>query len=440
MDPPPLAFVEHEGPEAVGVQAQAAKNPIVREAHHDLGRDDDAGGPALERIGQAFVQLGVGRREVRHLRGRGHADLHLRIRDHTADPLHDLLRIVSRQHPAIDVGDGFGRNDIALFAALEHVDREGGSHKGGVVAVREEARAESRIAERLLHVVVAVGLSRRHHRRHPREELLGLRQDSRLPLGFEEPRERPDEPVRRRVGPWHGPVTWLATRREPEREPGLLGDHDGAEGRPPVRGLDHAELGERVLRAVEPGAALICYPLGAEPAPGFLVRRPEKDQVALERDARPLDGEHGRQLENAGGLHVDGAAAVHEPVLQGAAEGIDRPVALVRVDHVDVVVEQDGAERAVTLESGDQVAPAGGRLGGFARDAGAVEHLGEEARPRGLVPRRVRGVDTQVATQQLDRLVADLRPVHHARVSSQCRPGLGRSSTSVILPDGAEGR
>src|SRR5713101_6390497 len=118
---------------------------------------------------------------------------------------------------------------------------------------------------------------------------------ARRALGLQETCEGPDQPVRGRVGPRHRSVPRLAPRGEAEGEARLLGDDDGAEGRAPaVRGLDHAELGERVLRAVEPRSALVGHPLGAEPAPHLLVRRPEEDQIPLERGAGPLDGEHGR--------------------------------------------------------------------------------------------------------------------------------------------------
>ena len=176
----------------------------------------------------------------------------------------------------------------------------------------------------------------------------------------------------------------------------------------PCSRLDDPQLRQRVLGAVEPDSTLIRDPLGAEAAPRFLVRRREKDEVSLERYPRALDGEHGGELEDAGRLHVDRAAAVDVPVLEKTTEGVYGPIALVGVDHVDVVVEHDASERPVALEARDEVAPPRRRLGGFARDAVAVEHLGEEARARRLVPGRVGGVDTEVAPQQLDRLVADL--------------------------------
>src|ERR1700730_2899496 len=88
--------------------------------------------------------------------------------------------------------------------------------------------------------------------------------------------------------------------------------------------------------------------------------------------------------------------------------------------------EHDAAKGAVASDARHQIPPLRRGLGRLARDAVAVEDLGEEARARRLVAGRVRGVDTEIAAHQLHRLVADLQPVHHTRASIQCRPGFGR--------------
>ena len=147
-------------------------------------------------------------------------------------------------------------------------------------------------------------------------------------------------------------------------------------------------------------------------APGFLVRRAEQHEVALERHARPLDREQRNELQDPDRLHVDGAASVEVAVADLAAERIDRPVAAVGVDDVDVVMEHDPAERAVPGEACADVGAPRCRFHDLAREAVAVEHIREEPRAGDLVARRIGGIDGQIAAQEVDGLVADLPPVH----------------------------
>src|ERR1700730_14115763 len=167
-------------------------------------------------------------------------------------------------------------------------------------------------------------------------------------------------------------------------------------------------------------------PLSAEAAARLLVGRRQGDEVALERDLRAGGGEESGKLDHARGLHVKRPAAVDVAASEEPAERIDGPVALVGVDHVDVVVEHDAAEGAVASDARHEIPPLRRGLGRLARDAVPVEDLGEETGARRLVAGRVRGVDTEIAAHQVYRLIADLPPVHHTRASTQCRPGFGR--------------
>src|SRR5205823_3567471 len=117
------------------------------------------------------------------------------------------------------------------------------------------------------------------------------------------------------------------------------------------------------------------------------------------------------------GLHVEGPAPVDEAVPQETAERVHRPVALVGIDHVDVVVEDEATERPVAEQPRHEVAALRRRLGRLARDSVPVEHLGEEARPRRLVARRIGRVDLEVSAHQLDGPPPRRPPAHPARPS-----------------------
>src|SRR5439155_14425568 len=111
-------------------------------------------------------------------------------------------------------------------------------------------------------------------------------------------------------------------------------------------------------------------------------------------------------------LHVDGAPPVEVATADLAAERVDRPVAAVGVDDVDVVMQHDPAQRAIPAETGAEVGAAWRRFNDLAREAVAVEHLREEPCAGDLVARRIGRIDGQITTQEVDGLVADLRPVH----------------------------
>jgi len=113
--------------------------------------------------------------------------------------------------------------------------------------------------------------------------------------------------------------------------------------------VDRPQLRQCVLRAVDPGAPLVGDPLRAETAPRLLVGGGEKDEIPLERHPRAHDGEEGGDLDDPCGLHVEGPAPVHVAILEEPAEGIDGPVALVGVDHVDVMMEDDAASEPSPL-------------------------------------------------------------------------------------------
>src|SRR5207244_3538077 len=80
-------------------------------------------------------------------------------------------------------------------------------------------------------------------------------------------------------------------------------------------------------------------------------------------------------------------------------------------DDVDVMVQHDGAERAVAAHARDEVGAARRRLHRAALDAGALKHVGQEPRAGDLVAGRVGGVDLEVGAEQVHGLRPDRRPV-----------------------------
>ena len=197
-------------------------------------------------------------------------------------------------------------------------------------------------------------------------------------------------------------------------------------------------LGEPIAALVDDVAAgdqvrmVFGEPPGALPPAGLLVGHGHEEQVALERRG-PLTGEceHRHELHDAHALHVDGAPAPQVAVAELAGERVDGPFG--RVGRHDVeVVEQ--AERAAGIagparQPGDEVASAGLALERGGLEPRLTEDAGQELRRRGLVPGRIRRVDTDVLTGDLDRLVAQRLPVRAVRASARWRRP-GRPATS----------
>src|SRR2546427_3177237 len=160
----PLALeVEDERAPAVAVEPAAPEHPVVGEADEDFRHDDGAGRPAPDGVRERLVELGVGRREIRRLRLTGDRDLDPVVVDHAPDPGDDLLRVVAREHPAVDTGGRFGWDDISLLAAVKHRHGQRRADHRGVEAIREEAGAEGRVGQARREVVVPHARAPRQH-------------------------------------------------------------------------------------------------------------------------------------------------------------------------------------------------------------------------------------------------------------------------------------
>jgi len=115
-----LLLLDDEGAEAVAVEPRAAEHPVVGEGDQDHRRHHRARRAPPQRVGHRLVELGVGRREVRDLRVTGELHLDVRVGHRAPHPLGDLLRVVAREHPAIDLRGRFRRMTL-LFALPRNI-------------------------------------------------------------------------------------------------------------------------------------------------------------------------------------------------------------------------------------------------------------------------------------------------------------------------------
>jgi hypothetical protein len=153
------------------------------------------------------------------------------------------------------------------------------------------------------------------------------------------------------------------------------------------------------------------HELGTELALLLFIGRRQHDDVAVEADPCPLEGDDGQELQDAHRLHVERAPPVHEAAVDHAAERIDAPVPSVGGNDVDVAMEHEARPAAGPGHAGDQVAAA---RRGFRRLGGtplALEQGGQERDAVRLVAGWIGGVDHQVLAQTGNGLVAEPRPV-----------------------------
>src|SRR5207244_3112163 len=83
-------------------------------------------------------------------------------------------------------------------------------------------------------------------------------------------------------------------------------------------------------------------PTGAHARADLLVRRGEKNDVALERRARALEDDQRHQLRDLLTLHVERATSPHVPVLHHAAERVHLPVLRAGEHDVHVIEKISG--------------------------------------------------------------------------------------------------
>jgi hypothetical protein len=236
------------------------------------------------------------------------------------------------------------------------------------------------------------------------EELLDAGQHLHLRPVRADAIERAHEPVGRRVADGPRAVAGRAGGAQLQPEGPLLRRLD-AEVQRPARGVSEVlpALGQEELGVLQP----VAPPFGADRPQrarevGFLVGGGEEEDVAVEADRFALQPKQGQELQDALRLHVLGAAAVDEPVLQQAGERRHRPARGVGRHDVHVVGEDQRPPGAAALERREQVRAPGRELVHHHGDAFVLEDRLVEQRGLQLAARRVRGVDLEVLAEKAD--------------------------------------
>src|SRR5947199_5540365 len=91
-------------------------------------------------------------------------------------------------------------------------------------------------------------------------------------------------------------------------------------------GADRASFVDQELGVPDQIGMVFDEPTGAHARADLLVRRGEKNDVALERRARALEDDQRHQLRDRLTLHVERATSPHVPVLHHASERVHLPV------------------------------------------------------------------------------------------------------------------
>ena len=152
-------------------------------------------------------------------------------------------------------------------------------------------------------------------------------------------------------------------------------------------------------------------PTGAHARADLLVRRGEKNDVALERRARALEDDQRHQLRDRLTLHVERATSPHVPVLHHAAERVHLPVLRAGEHDVHVIEKDQRAPGPVSLHPREQVRLAGRGFEYLRFDPLPPQHGPQPVRRLQLVPRRVRRVDGDVLRQQRRRFLSGGPPL-----------------------------
>src|SRR5262249_52865577 len=121
--------------------------------------------------------------------------------------------------------------------------------------------------------------------------------------------------------------------------------------------------------------------------------------------------EEGEGVGDGEGVDVDGAAPVNEPVLDGAAERVDRPELLVVRNDVSVIEQNNWALAPVPAQTRPDRAAAGKRLEDLMLDAFALADAGEEIRRANLIARRIGSVDLEVLNKEIEGFPLNLVPI-----------------------------
>ena len=210
--------------------------------------------------------------------------------------------------------------------------------------------------------------------------------------------------------PSHGPAplrkgTVAAAARHPRFQPAdlFLRDLNEKHAAPADLHVEAAELADRVFDPVEEMCVLLDEELRAVVAARFLVRQHGQDDVA--RKLRCVAGcaQEGGDHHRDAALHVERPASPDPAVDQVAAERRARPALTDGRDDVDVPLQQQGRPVAPAAQARDEIRPRGILCVQLHLASRLLEQSAQERDAVGLVPRRIRGVEADQLTEQLDR-------------------------------------
>ena len=145
-------------------------------------------------------------------------------------------------------------------------------------------------------------------------------------------------------------------------------------------------------------------PLETEAGADLLVCGGDKDQVAGAAPALAGERRHRDRRRSHLALHVERAAAPYLTVDQRAVERVTFPFGGVGEHDVGMRQERERGTVAGAADPRDEIGALGETRKELALDAGLLEVVAQQLGGRGLVPRRIRGVDANEPLEQLDDL------------------------------------
>ena len=333
------------------------------------------------------------------------AHFHLRVVDHLAHLVEELLLVFVRMQPHVERGLRFRRNDVVAEPGRHDRGHERGvGHRPVPRLVHEHP-----VLGRAMHLRIGieqVAILLRHRRLGQGRELLEVRgrrlvePQRRLP--------RADLPYRRchaqdgAVLVGHRAMAGRAGHDQLHRPWFLLGRADVGLLHLAARTHDATAFGQAELR-VDRVEVVVHHELRAHVGGAFLTGLGQQNHVAVERGIGALQLQDQHQPGDQVVLVVNRAAAIDVAAVDGGAKRRERPLLGVDRDDVGVSQHEDRLLLAVALDAHDQVRPRGVFREYLIRDALGVEHLLQVLHRPDLVAWRAAGVALQQRLEMRER-------------------------------------
>ena len=322
------------------------------------------------------------------------------------------IRVLAGQDATIDIADDLAGDDVDAVAAVD--DRRDGGVAGGcakrellVIAERQAVEIlPGRVGEDLVDRAAGFaegvpegaqhGLDRRCH--DGRELVLGERDQRAAHPQHGGVVARHRRVARLGAGDDRHPRATLLTRLAEVEA--LAGDVDGV-----AAALVDRDLG------VDQVAVVLPHPGRAVAAAGLLVGEGAHDQVAVERQAHPLDQQHDQQFGGDEVLGIDRAATPDHAVGDIGRER--RVLPLVGFDRDDVAVghQHERAALALALDPGNEAGASRRALQNVRREADRRDDVTQVRRDLRLVAGRVDRLEPDQILEMSCDLVAHAVPV-----------------------------